>query len=75
VTIALNSAGSASELELIQHGITLEGGGQVTLSDDGANVIAGTAPDVSFDNVDNTNSRAGQISLLHFQRFRHGKRC
>lgn len=61
VTTALNSAGSASKL--IQHGITLEGGGQVTLSDNRANVIAGTPPDVSFDNVDNTISRAGQTHM------------
>ena len=60
-TIALNSAGSASELELIQHGITLQGGGQVVMSDNGGNVIAGTAPDVTLANVDNTITGAGQL--------------
>jgi hypothetical protein len=59
--IALNSTGDETDLELIQSGITLEGGGQVTLSDNGANVIAGTAPDVTLTNVDNTISGAGQI--------------
>jgi hypothetical protein len=60
-TIALNSAGSASELELIQHGITLQGGGQVVMSDNSANVIAGTASDVTLTNDDNTISGAGQL--------------
>ena len=60
-TIALNSAGSASQLELIQHGITLQGGGHVTLSDDSGNVIAGSAPDVVLTNMDNTISGAGHL--------------
>ena len=60
-TIALNGAGATTELELIQHGITLQGGGQVTLSDSGANVIIGTAPDVTLTNADNTISGAGLI--------------
>ena len=41
-TIALNSTGDETDLELIQHGITLQGGGQLTLSDSSANVIFGT---------------------------------
>ncbi len=60
-TIALNSAGSSSELELIQHGITLQGGGHIVLSDDSGNVIAGTAPDVVLTNTDNTISGAGHL--------------
>jgi hypothetical protein len=60
-TIALNSAGAESDLELIQHGITLQGGGHVILSDMAGNVIFGTANDVTLTNVDNTISGAGQI--------------
>ena len=60
-TIVLNSAGAESDLELVQHGITLQGGGQVLLSDSGANVILGSASDVTLTNADNTISGAGQI--------------
>ena len=60
-TIALNSAGAVTELELIQHGITLQGGGQLTLSDSGGNAIFGTDPSVTLTNVDNTISGAGQL--------------
>jgi len=60
-TIELNSVGNATELELIRHGITLQGGGQVTLSDSGGNAIFGTDPTVTLTNVDNTISGAGQI--------------
>jgi hypothetical protein len=60
-TIALNSTGDETDLELIQHGITLQGGGALTLSDSGANAIFGTDPSVTFTNVDNTISGAGQL--------------
>ena len=60
-TIALNSAGNTSELELIQHGITLQGGGQVILSDNDQNVIAGVFPGVTLTNTDNTISGAGKL--------------
>jgi hypothetical protein len=60
-TIALNSTGAETDLQLIEHGITLEGAGQVTLSDNAENVITGTAPDVILTNVDNTISGAGQL--------------
>ena len=60
-TIALNSAGDETDLQLIQNGITLQGGGQITLSDNSENVITGTAPDVTLTNADNTISGAGQI--------------
>ena len=60
-TIALNSTGDETDLELIQHGITLEGGGQLILSDSNANVIVGTDRDVTLTNVDNTISGAGQL--------------
>ena len=60
-TIELDAAGSGTELELIQHGVTLQGGGQLTLSDSGANAIFGTDPSVIFTNLDNTISGAGQL--------------
>ncbi|PZV35942.1 beta strand repeat-containing protein, partial [Mesorhizobium kowhaii] len=60
-TIALNGAGATTQLEVIASGITLHGGGQVVLSDSDANVISGTAADVTLTNVDNTISGAGQL--------------
>jgi hypothetical protein len=60
-TIALNSTGSETDLQLIEHGITLEGGGQVILSDSAENVITGTVSDVTLTNVDNTISGAGHL--------------
>ena len=60
-TIALDSAGSTTTLELIQYGITLKGGGQVVLSDSSANFISGTLASVTLTNVDNTISGAGQL--------------
>ena len=60
-TIALDSAGRETRLELIQDGITLQGGGQVVLSDSSENVISGTIPSVTLTNVDNTISGAGQL--------------
>ncbi|UPJ94240.1 VCBS domain-containing protein [Bradyrhizobium sp. 172] len=60
-TIELNSTGSETDLELIEHGITLQGHGQVILSDDSENVITGTVSDVTLTNVDNTISGAGHL--------------
>jgi hypothetical protein len=60
-TITLNSTGSETDLELIEHGITLEGHGQVTLSDSSGNFIFGTVSDVTLTNVDNTISGAGHL--------------
>src|SRR5258706_4510963 len=60
-TIALNSTGSETDLQLIEHGITLEGHGQVILSDSSENVITGTVSDVTLTNVDNTISGAGHL--------------
>ncbi len=60
-TIALNSTGDGTNLELIQNGITLQGGGALTLSDNSANAVFGTDPSVVFTNVDNTISGAGQL--------------
>jgi VCBS repeat-containing protein len=59
--ITLNSVGDETDLQLIGHGITLDGGGQVFLSDNAENIISGTAPDVTLTNVDNTISGAGQL--------------
>ncbi|WGS19721.1 Ig-like domain-containing protein [Bradyrhizobium sp. ISRA463] len=60
-TIELQASGDDTLLQLIQTGITLNGGGQVVLSDDDHNIIAGTAPNVTLDNVDNVISGAGQL--------------
>jgi hypothetical protein len=60
-TIALNSTGDESDLQLVEHGITLTGAGHVVLSDSIENVIGGTSADVTLTNVDNTISGAGQI--------------
>jgi hypothetical protein len=60
-TIALNSTGDETDLQLIEHGVTLDGGGQVVLSDSDQNVISGTNSSVTLDNEDNTISGAGQF--------------
>ena len=60
-TIALNSTGDETDLQLIEHGITLQGGGEIVLSDSAGNVISGTASDVTLTNVDNVISGAGQL--------------
>ena len=60
-TIALNSTGDETDLQLIEHGVTLQGGGQIVLSDSDANVISGTSSAVTLDNEDNTISGAGQL--------------
>ena len=59
--IVLNSSGDHTELQIIGNGVTLEGGGQLTLSDSSANAIVGTGPNDTLTNVDNTISGAGQI--------------
>ncbi|WP_246678878.1 MULTISPECIES: beta strand repeat-containing protein [unclassified Mesorhizobium] len=59
--ISLDSTGSDTLLQVIQHGVTLQGGGQILLSDSAANMISGTGPDVTLVNVDNTISGAGQL--------------
>ncbi|MER9690281.1 cadherin domain-containing protein, partial [Mesorhizobium sp. M0139] len=59
--ISLDSVGGDTLLQIIQHGVTLQGGGQILLSDSAANVISGTGPDVTLVNVDNTISGAGQL--------------
>ena len=60
-TIALNSTGDETDLEVLVNSVTLQGGGQVTLSDNSQNVIFGGASSATLTNVDNTISGAGQI--------------
>ena len=60
-TIALNSTGSETLLQLIRDGITLTGGGEVTLSDSAGNLIQGTSTAITLTNVDNVISGAGQL--------------
>ena len=60
-TIALNSTGDETDLQLIEHGVTLEGGGKIVLSDSDANIISGTSSDVTLNNEDNTISGAGHL--------------
>jgi hypothetical protein len=71
-TIALESAGSDTNLLLIGKGITLDGGGHVTLSDSSANVISGTGAAVTLTNVDNTISGAGQLGAGQMELVNHG---
>ena len=59
--IALNSNGDVTELQIVGDGVTLEGGGQVILSDAKENMIVGANADATLTNVDNTIAGAGQI--------------
>jgi T1SS-143 domain-containing protein len=60
-TIALDAAARDTHLQLIQSGVTLQGGGQLILSDSAHNFISGSLPGVTLTNVDNTISGAGQL--------------
>ncbi|UPK25389.1 VCBS domain-containing protein [Bradyrhizobium sp. 195] len=60
-TISLNSTGAETDLQLVGHGVLLEGGGQVLLSDNSENTVSGAVSDVTLTNVDNTISGAGQL--------------
>jgi hypothetical protein len=60
-TIALGSTGDETDLEILVRGATLTGGGEVTLSDNGQNVIFGGEASAVLDNVDNQVSGAGQL--------------
>jgi T1SS-143 domain-containing protein len=64
-TIHLNSSGSETNLEIVQHGATLQGGGTLVLSDSAENVIFGSDASVTLTNVDNTISGAGQLGEGH----------
>ena len=59
--IDLNSTGGETDLQLIQSGATLHGGGQIVLSDSDANIISGTSSGVTLNNEDNTISGAGLL--------------
>ncbi|MGJ7916346.1 hypothetical protein ACI48D_12840 [Massilia sp. LXY-6] len=71
-TIAPKSTGSDTNLLLIGKGITLDGGGHLTLSDNSANVISGTGAAVTLTNVDNTISGAGQLGAGQLGLVNHG---
>ena len=60
-TIELNSTGDATELQIVGAGVTLEGGGQIVMSDSEMNFIVGTSSASVLTNVDNTISGAGEI--------------
>ncbi|WP_246159109.1 calcium-binding protein [Reyranella soli] len=60
-TIELASTGGEARLLVLAGGLTLEGGGHVELSDGNGNIIAGTTPDATLTNADNTISGAGQL--------------
>ncbi|AYG63261.1 beta strand repeat-containing protein [Rhizobium jaguaris] len=64
-SIHLASTGSETAFEIVQHGLTLTGGGTMTFSDDAHNVIVGSGDDVTLTNVDNTISGAGQLGDGH----------
>ena len=59
--IALQSNGGATQLELVGGGVTLQGHGQVTLTDNGSNIIFGATPETTLTNIDNTISGSGQL--------------
>jgi large repetitive protein len=60
-TIALASAGDETDLEILVRGATLQGGGQLTLSDSDRNVIFGGDASAVLTNLDNTIAGAGQL--------------
>ena len=60
-TIALDSTGDQTVLQIVGDGLTLDGGGQVTMSGDAT--IVGTGPSDVLTNVDNTISGSGQIGM------------
>ncbi|WP_249140371.1 beta strand repeat-containing protein [Bradyrhizobium manausense] len=60
-TISLNSTGAETDLQLVEHGISLGGGGQVVLSDNSENTVSGAVSDVTLTNIDNTITGAGHL--------------
>lgn len=60
-TIVLGSTNDATELEILVKSATLEGGGQLVMSDNAYNIIYGGTSDATLINLDNTISGAGQI--------------
>src|SRR5204863_7594866 len=60
-TIALNSTGDETDLEILVRGATLTGGGQLVLSDYSQNIVFGGYASAVLDNVDNRISGAGHL--------------
>jgi len=60
-TIALNSTGEETDLVVLSGGVTLQGGGEVSLSDNPGNAIVGSGADTTFANLDNIISGAGRL--------------
>jgi len=61
--VTLNSTVNNTDLVAVSGGLTLTGGGTVTLTDSPANRIYASSGSISIDNVDNTITGAGQIGL------------
>jgi hypothetical protein len=62
-TIELNSTGDLTELVITGDGVTLEGGGQIIMSDSSSNEIVGTSSSTILTNVNNAISGVGQIGI------------
>jgi hypothetical protein len=60
-TIALQAQGDETDLEILVRGLTLQGRGEVMLSDNSQNVIFGGTADSILTNLDNMISGAGQL--------------
>ncbi|NKJ37393.1 VCBS domain-containing protein [Rhizobium sp. SG570] len=71
-SIHLSSTGSETAFEIVQHGLTLTGGGTVILSDDAHNVIFGSGDSVTLTNVDNIISGAGRLGDAHLSLVNEG---
>ncbi|MEQ6289382.1 beta strand repeat-containing protein, partial [Vogesella sp. GCM10023246] len=59
--IELGAAAGDARLEVLVESLTLQGGGQVVLSDDAHNIVFGGAANATLINMDNTISGAGQL--------------
>ena len=71
-SIALDSTGDQTELKILDAGATLQGGGQVTLSDNSQNLITGETADATLTNVDNDICGAGQFGGAGMTLVNHG---
>jgi len=60
-SIALQSAGNTTTLEILAGGASLRSGGEVKLSDNGANRIIGANATATLTNVNNTIDGGGQL--------------
>jgi hypothetical protein len=60
-SIVLNSSGTSTSLEVLVENVRLQGGGQLTLSDNSNNVIFGGTTSATLINIDNVISGAGQL--------------